>query len=91
MGSPILKEITTEEDVISSEPQVLRTVDRCDQCSAQAFVIVTSPTSKLSLLMCGHHYSRSESVFASTGWLVDDQRFLINKSPSQSSGVADDD
>lgn len=34
---------------------VLKATDRCDRCSAQAYVKVTGTTGEL--LFCGHHYN----------------------------------
>lgn len=39
-----------------SEEWILTAQDRCDSCSAQAYVKVTGVTGEL--LFCGHHYNK---------------------------------
>ncbi len=39
----------------------LSATDRCDRCSAQAFVRVVLPGGA-DLLFCGHHWTRHEAV-----------------------------
>ncbi|MBK9740056.1 MAG: hypothetical protein IPO93_11165 [Actinobacteria bacterium] len=39
----------------------LSATDRCDRCSAQAYVRVVLPGGA-DLLFCGHHWSRHETV-----------------------------
>lgn len=73
----------------------LKLADRCDGpglqkeyperssfCGAQAFVRIKLHNGEL--LFCGHHYSRFEYVFISSGYEIDDQRDRINEKPSVS-------
>lgn len=62
-----------------------RLSDRCDRCSAQAFVQVTSRTTGYDLLFCGHHYVENAEPLVMGGWVVDDQRDQINTAPFASS------
>lgn len=39
---------------IKEKEYILKTVDRCDKCSAQAYVLVKGSTG--DLMFCGHHY-----------------------------------
>lgn len=53
MARPIMENrpSTTEE-----KPYILNATDRCDSCSAQAYVMVKGSTGEL--LFCGHHYDK---------------------------------
>lgn len=55
--------------------------DRCDRCgeSSQAFVRVIKNDKEL--IFCGHHFSRYEPVLVADGWLVQDERNMINSKP----------
>ena len=44
----------------------LSATDRCDRCSAQAYVRVVLPGGA-DLLFCGHHWSRNEAALAARG------------------------
>jgi hypothetical protein len=46
---------TIEQNVLEKE-YVLRAIDRCDQCNAQAYVMVKGSTG--DLMFCGHHYEK---------------------------------
>lgn len=58
----------------------LTALDRCDQCSAQAYVVVTTkptldsacdgPHAKGTLMFCAHHYTTHESVLTTSGAVV---------------------
>lgn len=58
MARPIFKEPVKDKPVKaeSSGEYILNALDRCDQCSAQAYVMVKGSTGEL--LFCGHHYDR---------------------------------
>lgn len=62
----------------------LNNSDRCDQCGAQAFVWVNMPGSKAGLLYCGHHFARNEAGLREHAIDIVDERYKINKKPSQS-------
>jgi len=51
--------------------------DRCDQCSAQAFVRVRMP-SQAELLFCGHHGREHGPALAAQGAEMRDDTHLIN-------------
>ena len=48
--------------IVKSHPSVpkkewqLKAIDRCDRCSAQAYVMVKGSTG--DLMFCGHHYEK---------------------------------
>lgn len=43
---------------------------QCDQCTAQAYVVVVDPTRTLELHFCHHHYTGNEWALVSKGWTV---------------------
>ncbi len=45
-----------EHPSVTEKQWVLKTVDRCDRCAAQAYVMVKGSTG--DLLFCGHHYDK---------------------------------
>lgn len=47
--------MTTTEEVVEKEGYVLKVSDRCDSCSAQAYVQVVGVTG--DLMFCSHHYN----------------------------------
>lgn len=66
------------------EPFELRVADRCDQCGAQAFVIVTHPEAG-SLWFCGHHAAEHEIPLFEQGFQISaDARETINRKPGGS-------
>jgi hypothetical protein len=42
--------------ITEEKPQVLTALDRCDQCSARAYVLVRGITGEL--MFCSHHYNK---------------------------------
>ena len=52
--------------------------DRCDRCSAQAFVRATL-TGGLTLLFCGHHYRGNQDALAASGAHIHDERHRIDE------------
>jgi len=42
--------------ITKEKPQVLTALDRCDQCSARAYVLVKGETGEL--MFCSHHYNK---------------------------------
>jgi hypothetical protein len=55
MARPIIKEEPNIQNSIKSD-WVLNANDRCDRCSAQAYVKVKGSTG--DLMFCGHHYDK---------------------------------
>jgi ribosomal protein L37E len=45
-----------EQSQAIESADVLKTIDRCDRCGAQAFVMIKGSTG--DLLFCGHHYDK---------------------------------
>jgi len=61
-------------------PTKLTAHDRCDRCSAQAYVRVVLPSG--DLLFCGHHWSRHEEVLRPKAVEVYDETHLLSPAPS---------
>lgn len=57
----------------------LKVSDRCDSCSAQAFVIAEFISGEL--LFCGHHYNKFSEKISKSALNVIDKRSLINAKP----------
>lgn len=67
-----------------TEDAALTALDRCDKCSAQAFVRVRMKSGALDF--CGHHYVEMELQLTAQGAAIEvDSRSLINVKPSESS------
>lgn len=49
-----------------ADTQALAITDRCDRCSAQAYVKTTMPSGS-ELLWCGHHFAGYEASLAASG------------------------
>lgn len=47
--------IQENKDIVDKE-YILKAVDRCDRCAAQAYVMVKGSTG--DLMFCGHHYEK---------------------------------
>ena len=62
---------------------VLTASNRCDKCSARAYVrvevLVPDKGKDCELLFCGHHFSIHEPALLYSGARVDDQRQLLAK------------
>ena len=72
-----------EETAVSSSfpPRVLCLSDRCDQCSAQAWVRVYFAEGVLDF--CSHHYNDHALTLAAAGHrLITDERKFINVKPN---------
>lgn len=48
--------MTQEDASIKDKEWVLDANDRCDRCSAQAYVLIKGATGEL--MFCGHHYDK---------------------------------
>jgi len=64
----------TEEKTIEKE-YVLKVVDRCDSCSAEALVLVKGVGGEL--MFCGHHYAKNEKALEKFAYEVIDEREKI--------------
>ena len=66
--------MTAEQVVAEEEKQeyVLSPLNRCDQCSAEALVLVKGVTGEL--MFCGHHYAKNEAGLEKFAYEVIDER-----------------
>ena len=64
--------IITESPAVTSG--LVRSVDRCDSCRAEARVRVLLHKSNLPLMFCGHHYSASATTLATLAVVTHDER-----------------
>lgn len=63
---------------------VLSATDRCDRCSAQAYVkVVLSGGS--DLLFCGHHWSQHEAALRPQAEAVVDETHRLTQAPAADS------
>lgn len=64
----------TAEPVVKEESQeyVLNALDRCDQCYAEALVLVKGVTGEL--MFCGHHYAKNEAGLTKFAYEIIDER-----------------
>lgn len=51
-----MNNVVQEHPSVQEKEYMLRVIDRCDRCGAQAFVMVKGSTG--DLLFCGHHYDK---------------------------------
>jgi len=65
---------TVEEQQVEKE-YVLKVIDRCDSCGAQALVLVKGVTGEL--MFCGHHYAKNEKALHEFSYEVIDEREKI--------------
>ena len=69
----IIMNMTAEPTAVVEEVKyILSPLDRCDQCSAEALVLVKGVTGEL--LFCGHHYARTEAGLSKFAYEVIDER-----------------
>lgn len=59
----------------------LSATDRCDRCSAQAYVRVVLPGGT-DLLFCGHHWNRHENVLRPQAVEIFDELHRLSQQPS---------
>jgi|GEM_PF-3586377 len=71
---------TTESDTPTEEETLPRKAtlsqqDRCDSCNAQAFAHITLKTGEL--LLCGHHFTKSETKLTTLATSIVDERWQL--------------
>lgn len=60
------------EEIVPIKEYVLGPANRCDQCSAEALVLVKGVTGEL--MFCGHHYAKNETALSNFAYEVIDER-----------------
>lgn len=58
-------------------PYVLTAHDRCDRCSARAYVAAHLEAGDLTF--CAHHFAKYEAALAATGCMFTDERERLNE------------
>ena len=59
--------------------RVLKVSDRCDSCSAQAYVLVKLVSGEL--MFCSHHYAKhSKNLNKSSYQIIDERHYLSEES-----------
>lgn len=89
MGSPITKDVLTEDEILTGAVAgrvSLSLLDRCDRCGAQAFAAAHHGV-RASLLFCGHHLAQHEAGLVGAGFEIQDERNKINHTPSPSANA----
>ena len=70
------------DDKIEIQEVELKVTDRCDACSAQAFVYLKGISGEL--YFCGHHYAKNEGKLQAWAFTIIDARDTINSKPDSS-------
>jgi hypothetical protein len=75
--------MTVEPAVKDKKEYTLGATDRCDQCSAEALVLVKGVNGEL--MFCGHHYKINEEALSKFAYETIDERdkLIENKSKGQ--------
>jgi hypothetical protein len=60
-----------------AHPFLVRALDRCDRCGAEAYVRVVVTASRLPLLFCAHHYSDNTAELSRVAVVTHDERALV--------------
>jgi hypothetical protein len=70
----MIMSMTTEKEVeiIEENQYVLGPTTRCDQCSAEALVLVKGVNGEL--MFCKHHYEKNESALSKFAYETVDER-----------------
>jgi hypothetical protein len=63
-------------DTLVENVKQLKISDRCDRCSAQAFVLVKMVAGEL--IFCGHHYTKHQTTLDKMAFEIIDERGSIN-------------
>ena len=72
-----IKEVVEEE----KQEYVLSPLNRCDQCSAEALVLVKGVTGEL--MFCGHHYAKNEKALSVFAYETIDERYKLKENKSK--------
>ena len=64
--------IADKAEEIIEKKYILKAVDRCDSCAAEALVWVKGVTGEL--MFCGHHYAKHEDALKEFAYEVIDER-----------------
>lgn len=73
----------TAEQIVEEKEYVLNATDRCDQCAAEALVLVKGVTGEL--MFCGHHYKLNEFPLSKFAYETIDERDKLIENKSKGS------
>lgn len=68
--------ISQEIEAVQEKEYILGPSTRCDQCSAEALVLVKGVVGEL--MFCKHHYEKNESALSKFAYETIDEREKIN-------------
>lgn len=77
MGATVGTAATLGESIMSVP---LTVQDRCDRCSAQAYVRVMMSANGLEMLFCGHHFEKNAAALAGRATVITDDRPALRSS-----------
>ena len=83
MTEPTLDDLLSDEQVnaaLSATP--LNANDRCDRCSAQAYVLLSVSGTSSHLLFCAHHYAKVSDNLTLVMVRDDRERLLARNEPA---------
>lgn len=87
MNEPTLDDLLSDEQVnaaLSATP--LNANDRCDRCSAQAYVLLSVTGTSSHLLFCAHHFDKVK-LNDSLAMVRDDRARLLARNEPAFTGV----
>lgn len=73
-----LTDVTVPEIRVFTEGFILTSADRCDECSAQAYYLVTLQNNG-ELLFCNHHYAKNREALARVSARIHDESAQLNR------------
>lgn len=74
--------MTVESEVVEEKQEyVLSPLNRCDQCSAEALVLVKGVTGEL--MFCGHHYAKNEKALSTFAYETIDERDKLKENKAK--------
>jgi hypothetical protein len=82
-----METLVVETTVEETETDTLNATDRCDSCSAQAYVWVNGISG--DLLFCGHHFSKSEEKIRAYAFEIIDERHKLSVKRESSAANSD--
>lgn len=79
------------EETVSATPAsrpLVRLLDRCDRCGAQAYHRATHLKTGNELLFCNHHGTKFQATLGAKGFHIDDQSESLFKDTKPNSSAA---
>ena len=73
--------IVEPEVAEKKQEYILSPLNRCDQCYAEALVLVKGVTGEL--MFCGHHYAKNEAGLANFAYEIIDERDKLKQNKAK--------